>query len=77
MTTTIALPLDLTHPEVNPDTAPIWQDAKGKQYLVASGIIEAGEDLDPRVLVRTDMDGLSALGDMGLTPLDLEPTGPE
>lgn len=67
MITTIACPPDLTHPEVNPETAPVWVNAGGEEYLVASGLIEAGEDLDPRILVREDMDGLTALADMGLT----------
>jgi hypothetical protein len=72
MTTTIACPLDLTHPEVNPDTAPVWVSADGTEYLVASGNIEAGEDLDPRILVREGMDGLAALAEMGLTPKETE-----
>jgi hypothetical protein len=73
MITTIACPLSLTHPEVNPDTAPIWVDARGEKYRVASGIISAGSDIDPRILVQEGMDGLSALAMMGLTP-DVEVT---
>lgn len=66
MTVTIACPIDLTHPEVNLDTAPIWVDAEGNEYRVASGNIEVGEDLDPLILVKEDMDGLAALAELGL-----------
>lgn len=72
MLITIACPLNLTHPEVNPDTAPIWVAADGTRYRVASGVIEAGEDIDPRILVATGMDGLAALAGMGLTPAEDE-----
>lgn len=68
MITTIACPLDLTHPEVNPETAPIWVNSNGLEYRVASGLIEAGEDVDPRILVITGVDGLTALETMGLKP---------
>lgn len=69
MITTIACPLDLTHPEVNPETAPVWTDGT-TEYRVASGVIDAGVDLDPRILVATGVDGITALTEMGLTPAE-------
>ena len=80
---TIALPPDMEDLNVNPETAPIWADANGNKYLVASGILDdpLDEDGNPilyitsdpietqpdRVNVVIDMDGLAALVAMGLT----------
>lgn len=66
MITTIACPTDLEHPEVNVETAPIWVDAKGVPYRVASGILPEQVGLDPRIKIATGPDGLSALAEMGL-----------
>jgi hypothetical protein len=72
--TTIALPPSMEDPNVNPETAPIWVDDEGNEYLVASGILEGEyETSDPieaqpdRINVVVDMDGLTALAAMGLT----------
>lgn len=70
MTVTIACPLDVEHPEINSETAPIWTDGV-THYRVASGIIEVGESPDPRILVQVGVDGLTALGLMGLSPLEV------
>jgi hypothetical protein len=80
---TIAMPPNMEDLNVNPETAPIWQDAQGNEYLVASGILDdpLDEDGNPipyitsdpieaqpdRVNVVIDMDGLAALAAMGLT----------
>lgn len=74
--TTIACPPGFTDPNVDPAYAPIWVDANGVQYLVASGMVE-GEYVtsDPilaapdRVNVVVGMAGLDALAAMGLTPM--------
>lgn len=73
--TTIACPPGYTDPNVDPAVAPIWVDADGVEYLVASGMVEGMyETSDPilaepdRVNVVVGMDGLSALAAMGLTP---------
>lgn len=71
MITTIACPAAMTHPEV-PDAAPVWVDAEGNEYRVASGIIEdckatrhnlANPD---KITIMIDMPGLEALAAMGL-----------
>jgi len=80
--TTIALPPSMDDPNVNPETAPIWVDAEGNEYLVASGMLaepldEEGNPIpyvtsDPitaepdRLNVVVGMDGLDALAAMGL-----------
>jgi hypothetical protein len=73
--TTLACPPSMSDPNVNPDTAPIWLDADGNEYLVASGQLDGEyETSDPieaqpyRLNVVVGMDGLSALAAMGLTP---------
>jgi hypothetical protein len=87
-TTTIALPPSMTDPNVNPETAPIWLDADGNEYLVASGQLDEplDEDGNPIPYVTSDpieaqpdrlnvvvgMDGLSALAAMGLTVKEVE-----
>jgi hypothetical protein len=84
--TTIALPPSMEDPNVNPETAPIWVDDEGNEYLVASGILadpldEDGNPIpyvtsDPieaqpdRINVVVDMDGLTALAAMGLTKVE-------
>ena len=73
MITTIACPLDLTHPAVDPDTAPIWTDGT-TDYRVASGILPDllptywSEATPNRVTIICGMVGLAALAMMGLTP---------
>jgi hypothetical protein len=88
--TTIALPSSMDDPNVNLETAPIWMDAKGNGYFVASGILAdpLDEDGNPvpyvtsdpieaqpdRLNVVVDMDGLDALAAMGLTQTENQQT---
>lgn len=71
--TTIACPQGFTDPNVDPDQAPIWVDAAGAEYEVASGLMDGYETSDPiqaqpdRVNVVVGMSGLDALAAMGLT----------
>jgi hypothetical protein len=69
---TIACPPGFTDPNVA-DNAPIWLDANGIEYKVASGPLEGYTTTEPipaqpdRVNVVVGMDGLDALAAMGLT----------
>jgi hypothetical protein len=69
---TIACPPGFTDPNVA-DNAPIWLDANGIEYMVASGPMEGYEPTEPdlaapdRVNVIIGMNGLDALAAMGLT----------
>jgi hypothetical protein len=69
---TIACPPNYTDPNVA-DNAPIWLDANGVEYQVASGLLEGYTTTEPiqatqdRVNVVVGMDGLDALAAMGLT----------
>lgn len=73
--TTLACPPSMSDPNIDPATAPVWVDAEGNQYLVASGYLD-GEYVtsDPiaaepdRINVVVGMNGLDALAAMGLTP---------
>ena len=71
-TVTIACPISMTHPEVDQDSAPIWVDAKGNEYRVASGRLEGYTATESsvasplRVTIVIGTDGLFALSDMGL-----------
>ena len=72
--TTIACPVSLYDDNINVETAPIWQDAQGKLYYVASGVLEGTyETSEPilaspsRINVVVGVDGLTALAMMGLT----------
>jgi hypothetical protein len=73
MIVTIACPTNMTHPEVNPETAPIWEDIHRMEYHVVSGILpeyEATEwtEADPaKITIIVGMEGLQALAEMGLT----------
>lgn len=74
MTVTIACPMSLTHDAINVETAPIWADAAGNQYRVASGVID-GCEATPHTLatptaitILIGLPGLEALALMGLTP---------
>ncbi|MBR3371157.1 MAG: hypothetical protein IKG52_11075 [Rhodobacteraceae bacterium] len=76
----VAFPADLTHAD-----APIWQDAQGNLYRVASGVCEEcpveawmpdpdGQNAPPQAtpdatLQIAGMDGLTALAAMGLHKL--------
>jgi hypothetical protein len=70
---TIACPPGFTDPNVDPATAPIWLDANGIEYQVASGLLEGYTTTEPiqaqpdRVNVVVGMNGLDALAAMGLT----------
>lgn len=76
--TTIACPVGMEDPNVNPATAPIWFDADNDPYFIASGYVE-GEYItsDPieaqpdRINVVVGMDGLTALNLMGLVPSEI------
>ena len=74
---TIACPPNFTDPNVA-DNAPIWVDANGVEYKVASGLLEGYTTTEPvqaqadRVNVIVGMDGLAALAAMGLTVKDIE-----
>jgi len=77
-TVTIACPPGFSDTNVNAETAPIWIDANGIEYMVASGQLDGYETSDP-VAARTDrvnvvvgMDGLDALAAMGLTVKEIE-----
>lgn len=72
MIVTIACPMGLEHPEVAADS-PVWVDATGNEYRVASGVVEG---IDPtewteaapdRVTIIVGMEGLAALAAMGLS----------
>lgn len=71
-TTTIACPPGFTDPAVDEATSPIWVDADGVEYKVASGLLEGYTATEPvpaspkRVNVVVGVDGLSALAMMGL-----------
>jgi hypothetical protein len=71
-TVTIACPPGFTDLNVA-DNAPIWIDANGIEYMVASGQLDGYETSEPvaaradRVNVVVGMDGLDALAAMGLT----------
>jgi hypothetical protein len=69
---TIACPPGFADPNVA-DNAPIWVDANGIEYMVASGLLDGCTASDPieaqpnRVNIVVGMDGLAALAAMGLT----------
>ncbi|MBI1173375.1 hypothetical protein GC209_18460 [bacterium] len=71
---TIACPENLSDPAVDTATAPVWYDANGVPYRIASGLIAGYEASDvtlaqpDRVTVIVGMAGLEALAAMGLTP---------
>jgi len=71
MITTIACPAAMTHPEV-PDAAPVWVDASGNEYRVASGVIDGCKATrhklakPDKITIMTDIPGLEALSAMGL-----------
>lgn len=77
-TTTIACPVGMDHPGVDPATAPIWLDAAGNEYRIASGVIPDAEPTEwttaapDRVTVIVGMDGFSALSMMGLMAKPVE-----
>ncbi len=72
---TIACPPGFTDENVA-ETAPIWIDANGVEYRVASGLLDGYEPAEPspatpdRVNIVTGLDGLAALAMMGLTLVD-------
>jgi len=74
-TVTIACPPGFTDPNVNRETAPVWVDAVGTEYLVASGLLEGDYYTSHPVFAQTDrvsvvvgMDAMGALSAMGLRP---------
>lgn len=88
MRITLACPTSLDHQEINKQTAPIWVDAVGNEYYVASGILPAQIDNNGNIIdwvdtnpvtanptqitVVTQLDGLAALALMGLTVKNAE-----
>ena len=72
--TTIACPVAMTHDAVNVATAPIWVDAAGNQYRVASGIIDGCEATEHQaatpdaVTILIGLPGVEALHSIGLSP---------
>lgn len=73
---TIALPPGFEDPNVDPATAPVWVDASGNEYLVASGLLDGEYEASDPVPAQPDrenivlgMSGLDALAAMELTPL--------
>jgi hypothetical protein len=75
--TTIACPVGFIDENVA-ENAPIWLDANGVEYQVASGLLEGYTTSEPieatsgRVNVVVGMDGLDALAAMGLTVKESE-----
>lgn len=73
MIVTIACPISMTHPEINPESAPIWLDQVGNKYRVTSGIIEECGSTEHtlatanKITILTDLPGLEALATMGLS----------
>ncbi len=88
MRITLACPTSLDYSEINKQTAPIWVDAVGNEYYVASGILPAQIDNNGNIIdwvdtnpvtanptqitVVTQLDGLAALALMGLTVKNAE-----
>lgn len=72
---TIACPILMKHPEVNPLVAPIWMDKSGNKYYIASGILPDVTPTDttqanPKAItIVSGPDGFTALSIMGLTPI--------
>ena len=73
--TTLACPPSRSDPNIDPATAPVWVDAEGNQYLVASGFLDGEYVTSDPILAEPDrinavvgMAGLDALAAMGLTP---------
>ena len=76
---TIACPVSRYDESIDVETAPIWQDDKGKLYYVASGALEGlYETSEPvlaiptRINVVVGVDGLTALAMMGLSLKEVE-----
>ena len=76
--TTLACPPSISDPNIDPATAPVWVDAEGNQYLVASGFLDGEYETSDPILAEPDrlnvvvvMDGLSALAEMGLVPFEV------
>lgn len=78
MITTIACHVAMTHDGINPDTAPIWTDAEGNEYRVASGVIDGCKATDhtaatpDAVTIMIGPPGLEALAAMGLSVKEAE-----
>jgi hypothetical protein len=76
--TTLACPPDMSDPNIDPATAPIWVDAEGNQYMVASGYLDGEYETSDPILAEPDrinavvgMMGLDALAAMGLVPSEV------
>lgn len=72
MITTIACPISMSHPDIS-DTSPVWVDAMGNEYRVASGII-GGRKATKKTVASPDaitiligLPGIEALHSMGLS----------
>ena len=73
--TTLDCPPSMSDHNIDPATAPVWVDAEGNQYLVASGFLDGEYVTSDPILAEPDrinavvaMAGLDALAAMGLTP---------
>lgn len=76
--TTLACPVDMEDPNINPATAPMWLDADENVYLVASGYLDGEYVTSDPILAEPDrinavvgMMGLDALAAMGLVPFEV------
>lgn len=74
---TIACPPNFNDPNIA-NNAATWYDVNGTEYKVTSGLVEGYVTSDPigvrtnRVNVIVGMNGLEALGTMGLTLLNFK-----
>ena len=73
--TTMACPITMTDPNIDPASSPVWVDASGNQYYIASGVLDGDYQntypvpAEPdRINIVLDMDALDALAAMELVP---------
>ena len=77
MFASMAVPIGMTHTEISAD-APVWVDAAGNEYKVASGYINvsgntAAKTANSRgICVIIGVSGMEALTSMGLSPKQME-----
>ena len=80
--TTMACPTTMSDPNIDPADSPVWVDARGNQYYIASGVLDGDyQNTYPvpaqhdRINIVLDMDALDALAAMGLTANKAAPVG--
>lgn len=73
--TTIACPINMADPNIDPETSPIWVDADNNKYYIASSVLNGDYTQSDSLLatpnaisVAINMNCLEALSAMGLTP---------